>query len=46
MGVPAEWRHNKAGLIKKMAVAAVIVGGTAGLVMARRSANRSKQADA
>lgn len=46
MGVPAEWRHNKTGLLKKIAVAAVIVGGTAGLVMASRDLNRSKPADA
>ena len=46
MGVPAEWRHNKTGLVKKIAVAAVIVGGTAGLVMARRDAKRSKRAGA
>ena len=26
MGVPAEWRHNKTGLVKKLAVAAVIGG--------------------
>jgi hypothetical protein len=45
MGVPAEWRHNKTGLVKKIAVAAVIAGGTAGLVMARRDAKRSKLAD-
>ena len=46
MGVPAEWRHNKTGLLKKIAVAAVIVGGTAGLVIARRNAKRSKPAGA
>jgi hypothetical protein len=44
MGVPAEWRHNKTGLLKKMAVAAVIVGGAAGLMMAWRDANRSRLA--
>jgi hypothetical protein len=42
MGVPAEWRHNKVGMVKKIAVATVIVGSAAGLVMARRGANRSK----
>ena len=46
MGVPAEWRHNKTGLVKKMAVAAVIVGSAAGLLMARRNADRPKPADA
>jgi hypothetical protein len=46
MGVPAEWRHNKIGLVKKIAVATVIVGGTAGLVMARLNADRSKPSGA
>ena len=44
MGVPAEWRHNKTGLVKKLAVAAVIVGGTAGLVVARRHSARQEPA--
>jgi hypothetical protein len=46
MGVPAEWKHNKTGLLKKIAVTALIVGGTAGLVMAHRDANRVKSAGA
>lgn len=37
MGVPAEWRHNKTGLMKKIAVAAVIGGTVTGLILARRS---------
>jgi hypothetical protein len=36
MGVPAEWRHNKTGLVKKLAVASAIVGGGAALMVARR----------
>jgi hypothetical protein len=46
MGVPAEWRHNKTGLLKKITVSAVIVGGVAAFVMARQRANRSKRAGA
>jgi hypothetical protein len=46
MGVPAEWRHNKTGLLKKIATATAMAGGTAGLVMARRHANNSKAAGA
>jgi hypothetical protein len=37
MGVPAEWRHNKIGLVKKIGVTAVVTGALAGLVLARKS---------
>jgi hypothetical protein len=37
MGVPAEWKHNKTGLIKKVAVAAVIGGAIFALVKGRGS---------
>jgi len=37
MGVPAEWKHNKAGLVKKVAVAAVIGGAIFALVKGRGS---------
>jgi hypothetical protein len=40
MGVPAEWRHNKTGLLKKLAVAAAIGGTVAGLVGAKRNAGK------
>lgn len=36
MGVPAEWKHNKAGLVKKVAVAAAIGGAIYLLVRSRR----------
>ena len=36
MGVPAEWRHNKTGMVKKIAVAGVLAGAVAGLVYARK----------
>ena len=35
MGVPAEWKHNKTGLVKKVAVAAVIGGAIFALVKSR-----------
>jgi hypothetical protein len=35
MGVPAEWKHNKVGLVKKVAVAAVIGGAIFALVKSR-----------
>ena len=35
MGVPAEWRHNKTGFVKKLAVAVVIGGTVTGLVIAK-----------
>jgi hypothetical protein len=41
MGVPAEWRHNKTGLAKKIGVAALIGGGVFALVKARRRGRRS-----
>jgi hypothetical protein len=41
MGVPAEWRHNKKGLAKKLAVAAILVGGVTALVRARSSRRRT-----
>jgi hypothetical protein len=37
MGLPAEWRHNKTGLMKKLAVAAVIGGSITGLVLGKRN---------
>jgi hypothetical protein len=40
MGVPAEWRHNKTGLMKKLAVAGLIGGTVAGLVLARKNSGR------
>jgi hypothetical protein len=44
MGVPAEWRHNKTGLVKKVGVAALIGGGL--YTLARlRSRDRSENAD-
>jgi hypothetical protein len=36
MGVPAEWRHNKTGLAKKIGVAALIGGGIYALTQLRR----------
>jgi hypothetical protein len=42
MGVPAEWRHNKTGLIKKIGVASLIVGSVAALFIARRDGSREK----
>jgi hypothetical protein len=35
MGVPAEWRHNKTGLVKKIGVAALIGGGIYALTQMR-----------
>ena len=35
MGVPAEWKHNKTGLAKKVGVAAVIGAGIYGLTQLR-----------
>ena len=45
MGVPAEWRHNKTGLVKKVAVATAVVGAVAGLVAARKNRTRRKLPD-
>jgi hypothetical protein len=36
MGVPAEWKHNKPGLAKKIGVAALIGGALFALVRLRR----------
>jgi hypothetical protein len=36
MGVPAEWKHNKAGLVKKVAIAAVIGGAILALASSQR----------
>jgi hypothetical protein len=36
MGVPAEWKHNKVGLVKKVAVAAAIGGALIALSRSRR----------
>jgi hypothetical protein len=40
MGVPAEWRHNKTGFMKKLAVAAVIGGTVTGLVLAKGNSGK------
>ncbi|QIK80025.1 hypothetical protein G7077_08370 [Sphingomonas piscis] len=40
MGVPAEWRHNKTGLVKKVAVAAAIGGA---LFALSRAGNRDSK---
>jgi hypothetical protein len=40
MGVPAEWRHNKTGLMKKLAVAGLIAGTVTGLVLARKNSSK------
>ena len=37
MGVPAEWRHNKVGLVKKVGVAAVIGAGLYAWSRSRRA---------
>jgi hypothetical protein len=44
MGVPAEWKHNKPGLVKKVAVAAVI-GGAVYALTRRSSSSASKDTD-
>jgi hypothetical protein len=44
MGVPAEWRHNKTGLVKKVGVAALIGGGLYALAR-RRGRDRPETAD-
>jgi hypothetical protein len=36
MGVPAEWKHNKAGLVRKVAIAAVIGGAFFALASSQR----------
>ena len=35
MGLPAEWKHNRTGLVKKLAVAAVIGGAVLALTKSR-----------
>jgi hypothetical protein len=45
MGVPAEWRHNKTGLMKKLAVAGVIGGAATALVLSRRSSSKREPSD-
>jgi hypothetical protein len=40
MGVPAEWRHNKTGMMKKLAVAGVIGGAATALVLTQRSSSK------
>ena len=37
MGVPAEWRHNKTGLVKKVGIAALIGGAVFAAVKMRKS---------
>lgn len=44
MGVPAEWKHNKAGLAKKVAIAALI-GGAAVALIARASDHGDRDDD-
>jgi hypothetical protein len=39
MGVRAEWRHNKTGLARKLAVGAALAGATVMLVRRRRDAS-------
>ena len=36
MGVPAEWKHNRGGLVKKVAIAAVIGGAIFALASSQR----------
>jgi hypothetical protein len=36
MGVPAEWKHNRTGLVKKVAIAAVIGGALFALASSQR----------
>lgn len=43
MGVPAEWRHNKTGLVKKLAIAGIIGGALFALT---RSSHREDKARA
>jgi hypothetical protein len=43
MGVPAEWRHNKSGLVKKVAVASLVAGAVAALVYTKKHAPRDEQ---
>ena len=45
MGVPAEWRHNKTGLVKKVAVATIVIGAVSGLVAARKNEAKHRSSD-
>jgi hypothetical protein len=45
MGVPAEWRHNKGGFLKKLAVAAALGGAVTALVLVRKNGARGKPSD-
>lgn len=36
MGVPAEWKHNKAGLVKKVAIAGLLTAGAVALLKSRK----------
>jgi hypothetical protein len=42
IGLPAEWRHNKAGLTRKIGVAALIGGGVFALLKLRNPSNKDK----
>ncbi|WP_205478876.1 hypothetical protein [Sphingomonas arenae] len=46
MGVPAEWRHNKTGLIKKVGVTAAIVGTVTALFLAQKKAREPEMRNA
>jgi hypothetical protein len=46
MGVPAEWRYNKTGFVKKIGVATLLVGSAAALMVARRDTERTSQKEA
>ena len=46
MGVPAEWKHNKAGLAKKVAVAAVIGGAIFALASSSKKDDDGSNEDA
>ena len=43
MGVPAEWRHNKTGLVKKIGIAALIGGALFALSRSSRSDERHER---
>ena len=45
MGMPAEWRHNKTGLAKKVGVAALISGGVFALLKLRKRGSYQDQDD-
>jgi hypothetical protein len=46
MGVPAEWRHNKTGLVKKIGVAALIGGALFALTRLRRDDDEEYEVEA